>query len=440
MGAADIEGMVKALKTAGIDQELIEKITYCVDYEHTVTALEARLRGGYQFQEIITDTLTTTMNFYDADSALVVSVDPDLMIAKPEFETHREGFLPVCDTGPMDLKEYPEILTAIRTVSRGNLAIPYTDVSRLLEEGSKESQRMEQIGIQSIMAVPYNKRNAGFAVVINPRNYTKYPEHNSLLQVLSYVSVAEINEMNLMNCQKGSYSEEGELAPNDVYVNLLNGFELHTNEGTLREKDIRSSQSVLFLTHLMLKKGSPVTQNEMADALWDKEHMPDEPEHRLRNISSNTKGKIIQIFPSINPFVNEKTAFSFNRRYNIITDLDMFGYRIRDIQGMPADEKRVDAYLELLSGFNGIVLPNVDHRSLERVDKLYEEKRKIAQLECISYMYDLGLYVRMHDFICNISLGRNLTSSLAYWDIKAVIGMRRLDMAFRLLEENDSIL
>lgn len=46
----------------------------------------------------------------------------------------------------------------------------------------------------------------------------------------------------------------------------------------------------------------------------------------------------------------------------------------------------------------------------------------------------------MHDFICNISLGRTLTRSLAYWDIKAVIGMKRLDMVFRLLEENDSIL
>ncbi len=168
--------------------------------------------------------------------------------------------------------------------------------------------------------------------------------------------------------------------------------------------------------------------------------MPDEPDHRLRNISSDTKGKIIQIFPSINPFVNEKTAFSFNRRYNVITDLDKFGYRIRDIQGMPADEKRVDAYLDLLGGFTGVVLPDVDHRSLERVDKLYEEKRKIAQLECISFMYDLGLYVRMHDFICTISLGRKLTSSLVYWDIKAVIGMKRLDMASRLLEENDSIL
>lgn len=46
----------------------------------------------------------------------------------------------------------------------------------------------------------------------------------------------------------------------------------------------------------------------------------------------------------------------------------------------------------------------------------------------------------MHDFIYNISLGRKLTGSLAYWDIKAVIGMKRLDMASRLLEENDSIL
>ena len=67
--------------------------------------------------------------------------------------------------------------------------------------------------------------------------------------MLSYVAVSEINEMNLMNQQKSTFFDDGTLAPNDVYVKLLDGFELHTKEGVVTEKELRSNQSVLFLTH-----------------------------------------------------------------------------------------------------------------------------------------------------------------------------------------------
>ncbi|MCD7865196.1 MAG: hypothetical protein LUG54_04135 [Clostridiales bacterium] len=428
MSTKDIQAMAEKLESAGIEQELIEEITYCVDYERTVTELEARLRGGYQFQEIIMTALATTMNYYDADSALVVSIDMDMMIAKPEFETHKEGVLPVCGTGPMYLNNYPAILKAARAIIQNNSSVPYTDISLFLKKDSKEYQRMEQIGIHSIMAVPYNKRNTGFVAVINPRKYTKHPGHNSLLQVLSYVSVAEVNEMNLMNYQRTSFFEEGRLAPNDVFVKLLNGFELSTKEGTVREEDIKSNQHVLYLTHLLLKKGLPISEADLINDIWDTAHRPDLAEQRLRNINYEVKPKIIHIFPDLNPLLCGKAAYSFNRRYNVITDLDVFGYRIRDIQGKPPGEERVNDYMKLISDFSGVVLPNVDHRSLEQVDQLYEEKLKLAQIECISFMYDLGLYAKMHDFICRITLGRELTSSLAYWDIKSIIGMNRLDM------------
>ncbi len=50
-----VEEMIVALKSANIPEAMIDQIVYCMNYESTVTALEARLRGSYQFQEIITD-------------------------------------------------------------------------------------------------------------------------------------------------------------------------------------------------------------------------------------------------------------------------------------------------------------------------------------------------------------------------------------------------
>lgn len=211
---------IKTLEAAGIDPEMIGQIQFALDFEATVTLLEARLRGGYQFQEIIMDALKTTMDFYDADSALVVSLDMDLLIAKVEFEAHQEGVMPVCGTEPLYLTDYPEIMEVLHRVSNKMEAFPFTEVFTLLAKGSKSYQRLEQTGIQSIMAVPYSKRNTGFVAVINPRKYKDRQDENELLQVLSYVTVAEINEMNLMNYQRNSFFDSDDLAPNDVYVSV----------------------------------------------------------------------------------------------------------------------------------------------------------------------------------------------------------------------------
>lgn len=169
MSVNEMDYLVQALHKAGLRPELIEQVSYAVDYEATVSALEARLRGNYQFQEVIMDALSTTMDFYDADSVLVVSLDLDMMIATPEFELHREGFMPVCGTNPMFLNEYPEILEAVRQVA--NEICPYTVISSVLAGKSKSYIRLNQLGIQSLMAVPYSKRNTGFAAVVNPRKY-----------------------------------------------------------------------------------------------------------------------------------------------------------------------------------------------------------------------------------------------------------------------------
>ena len=431
MSVNEMEELVQTLHTAGIRPELIEQVAYALDYETTVSALEARLRGSYQFQEIIMDTLSTTMDFYDADSVLVISLDLDLMIATPEFELHREGFMPVCGTNPMFLNEYPEILEAVCQVA--NEICPYTEISSVLMQESKSYIRIHQLGIQSLMAVPYSKRNTGFVAVVNPR---KYQSQSSLLQVLSYVAVSEINEMTLMNQQRSVFFDDGTLAPNDVYVKLLDGFELHTKEGIIKEKDLRSNQSVLFLTLLLTKKGAPISDEALLEMLWDKPEELDIPERTLKNLSYSTKKKVIHLFPANGFLEIGKSCYSISRKYNIITDLDWFGYRLRDIQGIPNPQSRLKQYLNLLNDFRGTVLPMQEHRSLKSIDELYMRKQEEAQLECLALMYDLERYSEMHEFINRINLHQELKEPFVYWEIKADIGLKRLDLARRLMREN----
>lgn len=160
MSKKEMEDFVQSLGKSEVDQDLLRQAMYAIDYERTVTDLEARLRGGYRFQEIIQAALGTTMDFYDADSALVISIDMDLMMAKPEFEVHREGFPPVCGTEPMYLNDYPVILEAIRAVVRSGQIFPYTEVLPLLTQDKKAYQRIAQIGIHSLMLPRIRKETA----------------------------------------------------------------------------------------------------------------------------------------------------------------------------------------------------------------------------------------------------------------------------------------
>lgn len=113
MNIHDVDALKHLLTAAGIETAVIEEVIYDVQFETTVSSLEARLRGGYEFEEIIADALGTTMDFYDADCAMVVSVDLQLQLAKCLYEAHREGFMPICGTQPMYLNEYPEIQQAM---------------------------------------------------------------------------------------------------------------------------------------------------------------------------------------------------------------------------------------------------------------------------------------------------------------------------------------
>lgn len=120
----------------------------------------------------------------------------------------------------------------------------------------------------------------------------------------------------------------------------------------------------------------------MAVALFSIEQQLDnitEMEKQILSFLENEKEAEIEADVEMLVDLIKKYKLNWNNEHFVASNHKI----VLDIQGMPADEIRVEAYLELLSGFNGIVLPNVDHRPLERVDKLYEEKRKIAQLECI---------------------------------------------------------
>ncbi|MCD8019276.1 MAG: hypothetical protein LUF92_06740, partial [Clostridiales bacterium] len=100
------------------------------------------------------------MKYHDGDSAFFFNYDKGMKIAQCTYETNRANFPPICGTEPLYLDEYPILLTMMVDVLTGIAAkkefIFFPDLSSLLPAKSKESRRMNQIGLRSLLGIAYN--------------------------------------------------------------------------------------------------------------------------------------------------------------------------------------------------------------------------------------------------------------------------------------------
>lgn len=200
-----------------------------------------------------------------------------------------------------------------------------------------------------------------------------------MLQILSYVTVAEINEMNLMNVGKTSESDESVLAKNEIYVKLLNGFELQTRDGTITEASIKRKQEILFLTLLLMQRGRAISEDALISLVWDDPAQLVDPYKNLKNLGYKVKRSVVHLFPENGLLQINKTGYAISRKYTITTDLDWFVHKVRDAESVADSEKRLKMYLDALEGFHGIILPNLDNQAIRRIAEMYEQKKSASR-------------------------------------------------------------
>ena len=214
------------------------------------------------------------------------------------------------------------------------------------------------------------------------------------------------------------------LLENEVYVKLLDGFELHTKAGIATEQSIGRKQGTLFLVLLLLQKGRLLPAQSLLHSLWDDLDVLDAPERALKNLSYNVRKKIEHLF-SENDFLEIHNAgYAVSRRYTVMTDFDHFVLRIREADVIPDIDEKLERYVEALDAFQGVVLPRHHSKAIDRITAQYDRKRMDVQNTALSLMFGLHQFEQMHELIDQASICRGWDKDLFYWDIKAKIGMQ----------------
>ncbi len=427
-----IEGILSASNMSDADKAAC---IHGLHFAQVVTGLEAKLRGGHDCDLISDDALRTTMEFYDADHVIMANTDVELQVAGNYMrEITREGVAPLCGDDPIYLTKYPAFLQTIK--EDRSIIIP--DIKELYPPDSVEYKRLDTSGVHSFLAVPYHKRHSGLVAIINPR---RFQAEISMLQVLSYVSVAEVNEKMLMQYIKENDLLDEEKEPNEVYVKFFNGLEIRNANGILTENNFKSTRHVAFLACVLMNGKTGYSGESLAEALWLNFNKPQNMRRSLMNIASESRDRMRQFFPDGELIDGSNFRFSVSPQYKVHTDLqdidDLFIEVLRETDA----GKQIEICKKILSEYTGHILPREHNFAIiKEVDIKYQHLRLRVLHRCLELLAKKKRYNEMLDIAFPEAFRYCSDPYLFYWEIKAYIGCNEYPHAKSILDSHGSCL
>ncbi len=435
MTKQDFERLCNVVDCAIMDDADKDAMKHALCYQMTVSSLEARLRGGHDYDDIINAALVATRDFYDADSVLFASTDVNLQIAGNLMrELPRKGFKAISGKDPMYLSNYPLFLQAIKY----GKPVVAPDISQLLPKDSHEYKRLCEGNVFSFMAVPYQKRNTGIVAVINPR---RYQDRIDLLQVLSYVTVAEINEASLLEFMKENEPLTESCDEHEVYVKFINRFEIYNKNGKLTEANLKGNRNVRFLAYLLLNRGHTFSGDELVDILWQGYPTPANERKTLLNLCSEVRDIMHQYFPGEELIMYENYRFGISPKYSIKTDYDEMLSLCLDAKREPDIGKKIEILGRVIDDYSGALLPTLYNEECLRNEITYFDLKRLEILNTyLELLHHEKRYSEMLEMATRSTMRHYDDAKLNYWLLCAYIGCGKLKLARRVMKDKKQYL
>jgi len=375
---AECEQMVQSLQ---VEQDEYEYLKHLAD---TLVRLEKRLHNTDNASEILKETFRAACEFYGADWAGFLEVDPESNVWWPfDWLSVKSG-----DMTKMYLDEFEPLSIVPRWVAAMELnqAIVLHDREEIKDDYPEEYALYERVKLYSVLAVPVKPRPCGFLAVRNPTRYVD-AAFTDVLQLLAFVALVNINDIMQRRMRKLVRSPKDIRSANDIYIKLFGDFEFIADKGTITVDDVERSSTVLFLSYLAIRH-----KEKLPSYLLDELLAEDGTAKRtVYNIVSQARKDLMPLQkPDLLPAAKNSSGYYFNPVYNIMTDLDRFDELYNNIMEggntprnylncmqmmeLYEDDIRIDSANEAINN----IIRHYRSRFLEVVEKmihiLYESK------------------------------------------------------------------
>ena len=229
----------------------MEYVRYCIEQEHTISALEARLHEADDPQIIAEETLKTACRFYGGDWAGILDVDLDLDVWTPLWWFN---------AGPRDkttnlfgefqlAKSMPNWIESLRN-GRSICITNTKDIERIYPE---EYAIYKRLLVNSVIGVPFGPNPVGILAIRNP---TRYVNYDSALNIFAYVIHRAMAQQKTIDSSRLILSPDAIKTDKDIIVNFFGSMEICTSQGILCEREFNSPRSSRVVTYLLLNAKS----------------------------------------------------------------------------------------------------------------------------------------------------------------------------------------
>lgn len=331
-------------------------VQYLTDFSSTLNELEISFRDIEDSKEIIMGVLQAAGHFYNADRVYVLEMDLEMQIGVNTYEW-------CSDNAPVALahgKTIPlELMPRLEQYLKMNKPLIISDVEKIKDRYPSEYKELMKQEIGSMLAAPYSKRiNTGFIVVDNPRQYGIDP---SMLLLMQYVIVLELNEIKqqqtLMKVSKRVSQQPAE----DVHINMFGRFEVISARGILNDDDFNTEQGCNLLAYMVLNRKMGYSARMLCEALWP-ELDSDDPYNAVKSVVYRLR-TLLSYIGLRDLVVASHGTFVLNSAYNIYTDVERLEAACKRIDASSKTESKRRMYQSIMELYKGNLL--VGHDSFQ---------------------------------------------------------------------------
>ena len=420
----------------------LEYVRYAVEIERTIHQLHGEIAGCNDPKKVAMSVMETIARFYDADWCGIINVDLDVGIWTPLWwYDAKSGPMAPNACKEFELSDY---FGRWLECLKNHDSVKIADIEKIKESNPEEYKMYQQLGVQSILAVPFWKRPTGFLTLRNPKRYL---HHRSLLRLLNHAIVSALTEFFLMETNKLAITSPRIEKDTDVYISMFGELKITTSKGVLTEQELKSPKIVRMLVYLLLSQKAASAPREIADAIWPHEES-DAPGRNLKGLVY----RLQQSFSLISDYrLIESTShgYQINPKLNVFTDVQLFERKWRMALNATSTEGKAEMLKKAVDLYNGDLLHSASSEHWIIGQSVHYQHRYIgAVTELLKTLHQDQDYHCVHRYAAKALAIVPHSADIYYWLIHAIHKQGHSEIARselrtaknRLLEEEYAVL
>lgn len=140
-----------------------------------------------------------------------------------------------------------------------------------------------------------------------------------------------------------------------LQVQMLGSFSVSAENATLDDSGNRSRKVWLLLAYLIYHRRRTLSQEELVELLWGEENDSANPLGALKTTLHRARTTLDQLFPSAGHdlIVRKNGTYAWNSEFSTELDVEVFEDLCRKGSEEPAEDARLNIYMEALSLYQG---------------------------------------------------------------------------------------